>query len=190
MAEDFAEDYDPYAEPAEPADDAALDADDLLATTQLELDEPDELDLDPFRPDLIVEEPPLPPFGKSWEFDFSTGKFIKVPNRGPLRTQGIQTLRGWIEKCLFTAREAHPIYSEDYGMDDPFEWTGQQFTDELVGELERKVTEALTQHPRILDVKDFLADFDPTDEEMFVRFRCVIDGDEDVIIDDLAVPLG
>jgi len=187
---DFAEHYDPFAEPAEATDDPALDANDLLASTELELDEPDELALDPFRPDLLVEETPLPPFGKSWKFDFATSKFLKVPGRGPLRTQGIDTLRAWIEKCLFTARDAHPIYSEDYGTDDPFGWAGQPFTDEAVGDLERKVSEALTQHPRILEIEDFTTDYDPGDEELFVRFRCVIDGGDDLIIDDLAVPIG
>jgi Protein of unknown function (DUF2634) len=185
---DYSETYDPLVEQTVPTDDIVIDSEDAL--TELEI-ESEESILDPFRVDLIDEETELYPYGKSYQFDFAAGRFTVIPNKGPLQTNHLMTLKAWIEKCLLTARAAYPIYSDDYGVDNPSEGIGLQYTDELIGQMETNIEEALTQHPRILSVQSFASDYDPAEEELFVSFTCVVDGeDNDIAITGLAIPLG
>jgi hypothetical protein len=133
-------------------------------------------------PDLIVVEDDAPPIGLSWAFDFGENRFISGvgSGRGPLQTHGLATLITWAEKCLRTARGAHPIHPPGYGLVRPNDLWGKPVTGAPVAEMEARIRDALTFHPRITDVEDFEFDFDPNDEWVNVAFTMIVD--EEVLV--------
>lgn len=127
-------------------------------------------------PSLIVVQDEPPPLGKSWAFDWPSMRF-NLGNNGdsPLETRGMLTLIQWAEKCLRTARGAHPIHPPNYGLVDPKSIFGQPVAFAPIAELEARIKDALTFHPRIVDVTDFDSDFDPDDEWVAISFTIVVD---------------
>lgn len=128
-------------------------------------------------PDVIIEDAGADevPLGKTWWFDFDQRRFVSGGGRGPLAVRGIAGLRIWVEKTLRTARGAHPIYSGDYGLDDPWDIIGSPLAAISVGDLESRIRDALTYHPRIVDVSDFVATKDEDQEALFLSFRVILD---------------
>jgi hypothetical protein len=119
----------------------------------------------------------VPPLGRSWGRDF-VGNQFKPFGAGPIQTSGLDTLRMWIEKCLRTARGAHAVYSDKFGVEGPVDEIGMQLTELTSTELEEKVTEALTQHPRISDIDNFESFANPDDDYLLVNFDVVVLGEE------------
>jgi hypothetical protein len=171
-------------------DDAIPDPDDSLDAV-----EDDDDDQSPFVDesdvsDIVVADDAPPPLGLSWAFDFQAGTFLLNGGHGPLETRGLATLRGWVEKCLMTARGAHPIHPPDYGVEGLLEVIGEAASDGVAGDLEDRIRDALLFHPRISDVTDFDAymgdpeeddEHDSADDEtLFVSFTVVTD-DEDIL---------
>lgn len=129
--------------------------------------------------ELVVAVAEPPPIGKGWAFDFITngGQFITAGGRGPLETRGDRTLYYWIEKALRTDRGAHPIYSASYGMERPFDMIGRHLNSADYADLENRIHQALTFHPRIVGIAEFSAEQDPSDEVLYVSFRVLKDDD-------------
>lgn len=121
--------------------------------------------------DLVVVEEDPPPLGRSWAYDFHKRQFLGGPvSHGPLTIRGISTLEQWIEKCLITARGAHPIYSDNFGIDLPadlFGGTTVLFPRDLFID---RVRDALTRHPRITNVDGFAINVDPDEEFVAASF--------------------
>jgi hypothetical protein len=173
-----------------PADDRPPDADedlDLLDDALISgFPESDEDILDTATP---------PPLGRSWAFDFSRGGFLfghetgptAVGAHSPLSTHGFDTLKGWIDKCLHTERGAHPIHPDGYGMVRPFDLIGEQVAGAPVADLEQRVRDALTFHPRIVDVVDFAADIDLEREYINATFTVVTDQGEALSFEDVTL---
>jgi hypothetical protein len=114
--------------------------------------------------DLALDDGPKPTLGRSWAFDFASGRFITKPGGGPIETQGMATLRTWIEKALRTARGAHRVYAQSsFGLAAGLDVGG---IDPSLDDLEGRCRQALTLHPRITDVRDFRITPDPDDEEV------------------------
>lgn len=124
---------------------------------------------------LVIEEEP-PPVGRSWAFDFSTAQFVRRGG-GPLETHGDATLILWAEKCLRTARGAHPIHPPGYGLVRPFDLIGRLVAGAPVAELEERIREALTFNPRIGDIADFSWDLDEDNEAVAISFSLVLADD-------------
>lgn len=135
--------------------------------------------------ELVVDQPPPPPVGRSWGLDFIEGKFFIRPGHGPIETQGDDTLAFWIEKTLRTARGAHPIYPNEYGMVSPFNMIGHTLTSADYADLESRIFDALTFHDRITDVVDFAAEQDPADDALVLDFRVVKDDGTELTITNL-----
>jgi hypothetical protein len=114
------------------------------------------------------------PFGRSWRFDFEARRFdVGGSGHVPLVTTGIDTLAGWIEKCLMTPRGSCPIHSDEYGLEGLEELIGSDPSDSVA--LEAAVRDALTFHPRIIEVQDFEASWDEGDEVVEVSFTVILD---------------
>lgn len=125
----------------------------------------------------VADEPP--PIGRSWAWDDSKPGFVVAPGgRGPAETFGDQTLTTWCIKALQTAQGAHPIYPSDYGLADANRWVGKRLTTADHARLEAAIHDALTFHPRIIDVIDFDAYQDPDQEVLEVSFTVVRDDGE------------
>jgi phage baseplate assembly protein W len=143
------------------------------------------LETSPANENLIVVEREPPPFGRSWAFDFSIPGFATEAGQGPLETRGIDTLRQWVIKCLLTARGAHPIHPRGYGMEKPFDVIGQPLSAFLNAELEERVANALTFHPRITGIEDFATFTEEEDDALLVEFRVMLDNEEELDIQGL-----
>lgn len=114
------------------------------------------------------------PLGRGWAMDPVTGQLV-LRGSSPAEVSGVAQLMVWMEKTLRTARLAHPIYSDDYGTENPFGEVGFQFTPGLAGILIKRVTDALLVHDRITAVKDFTFDGAPDEEVLIVKFTVVLD---------------
>lgn len=119
--------------------------------------------------DLVVTEPEPIPLGRSPVMDFQAGAFLSG-SAGLLTTRGLGTLEQWIEKCLRTDRGAHPVHPDGYGMVRPTDLIGRPVDEVPVAELENRIRDALTFHPRISEVSDFVTDYNPDDERFDVGF--------------------
>lgn len=133
------------------------------------------LEAQPSAVDLVVSVDPPPPIGRSWAFDFRSRSFVTAGSRSPLQTRDLQTLGGWIEKCLNTARGAHPVHPDGYGLPAGLPMIGGP-QGALPADLEDRITDALTFHPRITGVRHFAYDYDPDEEWLAVSFTVLVDG--------------
>lgn len=155
--------------------------------------EPDALDYDLVPPDPGLINPDLAldaalapveniendspvPFGRSWLFDFEVGQFVR-DGTVPKTVYELDTLIMWCEKTLRTARLAHPIYSDTYGVENA-ETTahiGMQLDPEMLTAMQDAMTDALLAHDRIISVENFEFDQDPFDEIVEVSFTVMVD---------------
>lgn len=169
-----------------PAEDDQLDVDVQLA--QVEGDLADDLvEGDEF--DLVLDEAPdeLPPLGKGYAFDFTRRQFVRA-GRTPAVTHGDQTLREWVAKAIHTERGAHPIHSDEYGMDDPFRLIGSPVRGAAVAQYEQDLVRCLTTHPRIADVRDFGVTDDEDGKAIWLTFLIVLDDDTELSFDPFQLP--
>ena len=171
----------PEETPDLPEPEPIEDPDELLPVTP-ETDVDEDItaaeDLPPFDDttleDLVVDEPEPEPVGKSWAFDFITGQFFYAAAQGPMTTWAGITLRYWIEKCLRTPRGALPIHDPGYGVEGLSRMVGRG-DEEMLADLEPRVRDALLFHPRISEVTDFVAEYDPDEEYVEVSFTVITD---------------
>lgn len=141
--------------------------------------------LAPVVPDPDADPIPL---GRGWAFDWLAGEF-RANGLSPAQVYDVDQLAMWIEKTVKTAKMTHPIYGDEYGMDDPTSLIGQPYTAELVGEYIDMITDALTTHDRIVDVTNFMFNQDPATEIMYAGFTVVLDDSDidTVTVDAIAI---
>lgn len=163
----------PTEDPAEliPESPETDEGDDLAAVEALAPFDDESLD------ELIVEEPPLAPLGKSWAFDYPNSSYFYTGAKGPTPTWGGTTLRYWIEKALRTPEGALPIHPPGYGVRGLQRMLGRPSA-EVIADLEPAMRDALLFHPRITDITDFVASHDPLQEHIEVAFTVVTDEEE------------
>lgn len=83
---------------------------------------------------------------KTYRIDFDRGCIVGV-------TDGLEAVKQAVRKILLTERYRHLIYTPDYGAElDGLIGKSQAY---VRSELKRRVTEALTQDDRVLDVVDW-----------------------------------
>jgi hypothetical protein len=117
------------------------------------------------------------PLGRGWVLDRETGELV-AHGTSPARVYGLDNLQAWIEKTLITARFAHPIYSDEYGVDEPWQDFGTNITPQLQARIEDKTRAALTVHDRISEVDSFAFEVVEGTGILLVSFRVQVDGDE------------
>ena len=105
------------------------------------------------RPEIAFSAPlpnePVEPIGRGWAFDFTTGQFIRH-GQSPARVSGEANLKMWIIKTLSTARGAHSIYSDTYGI-NLHDWIGSS----AAGGVRAAIENALLAHDHIRSISDF-----------------------------------
>lgn len=101
--------------------------------------------------DLLIEEI------TETEYATNTYRVVKVDDPSNSRIDGyvddMEAIKQTIQLILSTERYEHIIYSWDYGV-ELIDLFGQPLP-YVISELERRITEALTQDNRIEDVTDF-----------------------------------
>ncbi|USK54364.1 DUF2634 domain-containing protein [Cytobacillus solani] len=97
----------------------------------------------------------LPEIKPSFLFDFQKGEFVLV-NGNPVRVEGIEALKVWIEKTLRTEKYRYKVYEgTDYGtsLEDLI---GQNLPPSFVeSEMQREINESLLRHPIIDSLSNF-----------------------------------
>jgi hypothetical protein len=164
---------------------------DVIGALDFEMEIPDTFDLIPaeaedFEPDEEIEQIADPdaveatteapsPMGMTWQIDPDTG-LLDLYGSAPVAVNGVDAVRVWAATALSIKRFAHPIFSDNYGMDDPTAPLGRQFDAERNADYIRDVRQTLLVHDRITDVHNFVFRYDPDDT--FVEM------DADMILDD------
>lgn len=132
------------------------------------------------------------PFGRTWSFDFQAGQFVR-DGTVPKVVYETDTLIMWIEHTCRTAKLAHPIYDDSYGMEDPYEIIGMTATGADLTAYQQQLEDALTFHDRIIGVEDFEFTQDPFDESLYASFTVLVDAAADLepqTLDFTDVPIG
>lgn len=161
-----------------PATDEPLSDVDALAALE------NALETFPNQVDLVVSVDPPQPVGRSVAYDFATRSLIKSSGQlGPTETRGLATLGTWIEKCLRTARGAHAIHPAGYGLPASVESIIGTPVGTIPADLEQRIREALTFHPRISDIESFSYDWEDDDDVLQIFMVIVLD-------DDSRIPIG
>lgn len=113
----------------------------------------------------------LPPIGKSFLYDFEKGDFV-IRNGRLVEVHGIESLKVWIEKVIRTEVDRFRIYKgTGYGVGLE-KVIGSNLPEELVeGEIERKITETLTEHPHINRIERWW--FERDGRRLRISFRVI-----------------
>lgn len=141
----------------------------------------------PLAVDLVIETTP-PPIGRGYAFDPRLKGFVVgTSGKGVLATRGLDTLKVWILKAIFTMKGVHPIYSDNYGMEDPFAAIGGSMMENALGGYEEMLRDALTYNPRISDITEYAAEPTPMGDGYSVSFQVVLDDDTVIPVSNLQV---
>jgi hypothetical protein len=129
------------------------------------------------------------PFGRSWAFDFEKGTFIRSGS-SPTPVNGISSLIQWVLMTLHSARYAHRVFSDEFGMERPDDGIGELRTAEMVSDFEQRFREAVLVHDRITALENFEATYDPTQGVLTITyFEIVTDEADNVPVTDITVAL-
>lgn len=122
------------------------------------------------------------PFGLSWDFDYSVGRF-RQQGASPAETHGFGSLAQWCLMTIHTARYAYPVFGDTFGWDEPEEPLGRTDVAELSGDWAQRLREALLVHDRVSSV-DIATDWDPVNGVLTVtKLDVVTDEAETLSLD-------
>lgn len=127
----------------------------------------------------ITEDAPVP-FGRSWDFDWEAGQFRRV-GQSPAEVTGFDTLGQWCEAALHSARFAHPIFSDEFGMEEPDDVIGEFPDGEAIADWQRSLVDALMVHDRVTSVENVSLTWDPTTGILTVDSLDVVTDDEETL---------
>lgn len=166
-----------------PADDPQSSPDDdLAAAVSGALALPDQI--------TPIDPTPAAPFGISWRFDWQRGQFIRV-GQSPAQTAGFDSLAEWCLMAVHSARYAHPVFSDDFGMEEPESVIGEFAEGEALSDWQRAIVEALMVHDRITSVENFELDWDPSQGILTILSMDVVtDEDQTVTVSDVTLQAG
>lgn len=131
-----------------------------------------------------------PPFGRTWRFDYEHGQFIRQ-GRSPAETSGFGALE---ERCLMamhSARFAHAVFSDDFGMEYPDSVIGEFAVGEALADWERHLIEALMVLDRVTSIQNVQLRWDPMVGILYIdTLDVVTDEDQTLTISDVALNVG
>jgi hypothetical protein len=152
----------------------ALDAD-----TALDAAEASVLD-DPLRT-TEPEDPPIP-YGRTPAFDFASGRFIRVGDGATPWVSGRDALRQWFGAMLATGRGACPIFSDEFGIENPDDYIGGVDPDPELATLEDRLREGVQGHDRIEDIDDFEVSYDPSEGVITLLDLTIITDEQEAVV--------
>ena len=94
--------------------------------------------------------------GKSFKFDFATGEFELIDGKMIEITER-EVLKIWIQKTIRTEKNKFKVYQDvNYGVSIEDLVIGRAYNQQFINsELEREISEALTQNKLIQSISDF-----------------------------------
>lgn len=115
------------------------------------------------------------PFGRTWRFDFDAGRMERAGG-GPRVVSGHDALIEWCQMALRTARYAHAVFSDRFGMERPDGPLGLADPTEEASDYAARLTDALVAHERITAVEDVEVFIDREEGAIIIdRFVVVTD---------------
>lgn len=143
----------------------------------------------PVQTTAVDDDPPRP-FGRTWRFDWECGQFVRA-GQSPAETAGFGALEEWCLMAVHTARFAHALFSDEFGMERPESVIGEFAVGETLADWERHLTEALMVHDRVSSIENVQLRWDPRAGVLYVdRFDVVTDEDQRVSMSDIALTVG
>jgi Protein of unknown function (DUF2634) len=134
------------------------------------------------EPDAIVpqaEEAPEP-FGRTWVFDFERGQFVRSGG-SPAPTAGFGAVQQWVLMVAHSARYAHSVFSDQFGMEGPDSPMGELSSAEIVADYEQHLREGVLVHERITALDKFTASVDETSGVLTIAYFEIVTDEEEVI---------
>lgn len=144
---------------------------------------------DPEAP-VATDEDEGDPTGFTWAFDFDAGRFVRQGG-APARVTGVEPLKQRCLMALHSARFAHAVFSDEFGMDRPDGTVGEAGGAALIAADDWRV-QARDALLAVTDVVDVVLDVGYNPVEGLVAIReLVVTTNEDVelLFDDIAIPL-
>lgn len=140
-------------------------------------------------PLLSAEPDERQPVGLTWLLDFDTGQLGPRPQV----VRGAQSVAMWAFVALRTQRDRHPMFSADFGMDEPDRLIGRVEDTARRAQYVADIKDTLGIHPNITNVGNFHfpSAEDPDDDFRLVDLQMEIDGEEgseEVILDNVPLP--
>jgi hypothetical protein len=135
----------------------------------------------------LPDTSPAVPFGRTWIFDFETGRFLRA-GTSPVPTTGFGALQQWVLMAVKSARFAHAVFSDDFGMEEPDAAIGELFVAEGISDYEQRLREAVLVHDRVTALENFEATYDPVAGVLAIAyFEVVTDEEERVPVTDITL---
>jgi len=131
-----------------------LPADDPASTPEADLADAEASALAPDFASASQEAPE--PLGRSWLLDWDIGCFRRRGDSAVV-VAGLDALAQWCQMALHSARFAHQVFSDDFGVEQPEEIIGQIPTPAIIRDFGRRIERALLVHDRIASVENFEA---------------------------------
>jgi len=126
-----------------------------------------------------AEEAPRP-LGRTWIFDFEAGRFVRSGG-SPAPTSGFGAVQQWVLMAAHTARYAHKVFSDEFGMERPEEGVGELSGTEIVSDYEQHLREAVLVHDRITALDKFVAAVDPLSGDLVISYFEIVTDEEEVV---------
>lgn len=141
-------------------------------------------------PEPARAEPPQP-FGVTPLFDFELGRMVRA-GQSPVMVSGHKALEQWCLMAIYSARYAHAVFTDEFGMEDPESVIGQAAdAAETAADWGERLREALLVYDRVAAVEGYEGSFITLNggRAFVVKFTVVTDEDERVDLGPLAVAL-
>lgn len=131
-----------------------------------------------------VAEPPPRPFGTTWAFDFQNRQMIRRGGR-PALVLGLDALRQRCLMAVYSARFAHKVFSDGFGIDRPYQMIGLAVPTPVVLDYERRLRQALEALEGVAEVTEYEGDYDPGQGVFTCTFTVVSDAGQQIPFDGL-----
>lgn len=199
--------------------DLPLFPEDEGVTPEQEVDAAAAAAVDASDPEPLVADT-VEPFGRTPLFDFREGVMVRVGSRrrttllvpapevtpspdlelGRVLGQsdpgevvwvtGLRALEQWCLMAIYSARYAHPVFSENFGMESPESGIGELVdVGEFISDYGDRLTEALLVHERIAAVENIEGSFDEEEQTILITFEVVTDEEERLSIGPLTLEM-
>lgn len=134
------------------------------------------------EPNAIVpqtEDAPTP-LGRTWAFDWSLGQFVRSGN-APAPTSGFGAISEYVQMVAHSARYAHRVFSDQFGMEGPEEPLGELTDAEIISDYEQHLREGVLVHERITALDKFSASFDGAAGVLVIAYFEIVTDEDGVI---------
>lgn len=131
---------------------------------------------------LEVGEEPVEPWGMTWLWDFDAKRFKRFGS-APVRITGLAGLAMRIQAVARTMRFAHPIFSDDIGMENPYRLIGHAQDGATLQSHVADLSEAILALDRVAEVPNITVLDSSYADAIELEVEVVTDDEENLAVD-------